>query len=436
MNIAVVGTGYVGLVSGVCLAETGNDVICVDIDIKKVEQLSKGIPTIYEIGLEKMLKENTEQGRLTFTTNLKEAIQKSSVIFLALPTPSAEDGSANLSYIQAVAKEIGPYINGYKVIINKSTVPVGTADLVKNILKAHTDQAFDVISNPEFLREGRAIEDFMKPDRIVIGTNSPKAIEIMKEIYSPYVRQGNPIYFMDEKSAELTKYASNAFLATKITFMNEIARLCENVGANVDDVRLGMGADGRIGKSFLYAGIGYGGSCFPKDVKAIKHIAQEHNYDFKILEAVHQVNEDQKSVLIPKIKSYFKDNLQGKKIALWGLSFKPNTDDIREAPALILIDILTQLGVQIAAYDPEAIENTQKKIGNKISYGNDPYEVLSNADALIIATEWSIFRTPDFDRIASLLNNKVIFDGRNLYDLQKMKSLGFSYFSIGREDII
>lgn len=436
MHIAVIGTGYVGLVTGVCLAETGNQVICVDIDPKKVELLSKGIPTIYESGLEKILQDNLSQERLSFTTDIESAVKKSDIVFLALPTPSAEDGSANLSFIRNVAQQIGPYINGYKIIINKSTVPVGTAEMVRNIVQPQTEHEIDVISNPEFLREGMAIADFMKPDRIVIGTTSPRAVEVMKELYAPYVRQGNPIYFMDEKSAELTKYAANAFLATKITFMNEISQLCEKVGANIDDIRLGIGADERIGKRFLFAGIGYGGSCFPKDVQALKHIAQENDYPSQILEAVHAVNEKQKLALLPKIISGFNGDLQGKKIALWGLAFKPNTDDIREAPALIMINELLSMGAEIAAYDPEAMPNTQAKLGDKIKFCADPYLALENADALIIATEWSIFRAPDFEKMSVLLKNKVIFDGRNLYDLHKMKSLGFKYYSIGRENIV
>lgn len=435
MNISIIGTGYVGLVTGVCLAETGNKVICVDIDEQKVEKLSKGIPTIYESGLEKMLQDNIQQGRLSFSTDIAYAVQNSQIIFLALPTPSSDQGAANLSYIESVASQIGPFINEYKIIINKSTVPVGTVDLVRSIIAPHTQHEFDVISNPEFLREGIAIADFMKPDRIIIGTTSPRAIEMMRELYAPYVRQGNPMYFMDERSAELTKYAANAFLATKITFMNEIAHLCEKLGANIDDIRLGIGADDRIGKRFLFAGIGYGGSCFPKDVQALKHIAHENDYEFKILEAVHQVNIEQKLALIPKIISHFDGDVKGKKFALWGLSFKPNTDDIREAPALDIIDALMEKGASISAYDPEAMPNTLQKIGHKISFCQDQYSALQEADALIIATEWSNFRNPDFERMSGLLKNKLIFDGRNLYDLQKMKTLGFQYYSIGREKI-
>lgn len=435
MNITVIGTGYVGLVTGVCLAETGNKVTCVDINQQKIELLSKGIPTIYESGLEKMLQYNISQGRLSFTTDLQQAVQDALVIFLALPTPANEDGSANVSYILKAAEEIGAHINGYKVIVNKSTVPVGTADKVRNILASISAHEFDVISNPEFLKEGMAIADFMKPDRIIIGTNSEKAREIMRELYAPYIRQGNPIYFMDERSAELTKYAANAFLATKITFMNEIAQICERVGANIDDIRLGIGADDRIGKRFLFAGIGYGGSCFPKDVQALKHIAQENEYQFKIIDAVHEVNEQQKISLLPKILSHFNENIAGKKIAFWGLAFKPNTDDIREAPALKLIEELIARGASITAYDPEAMNNVKNKLDNQIELFDDAYLTLQDADALVVATEWSNFRAPDFERIASLLKSKVIFDGRNLYDLQKMKSLGFQYYSIGRANV-
>ncbi|MCO5230743.1 MAG: UDP-glucose/GDP-mannose dehydrogenase family protein [Chitinophagales bacterium] len=432
MNIAVVGTGYVGLVTGVCLAETGNQVICVDIDENKVKTLSQGIPTIYESGLERILQGNLFHKRISFTTDITQAVKASDIIFLALPTPSAPNGSADLSFLKAAVEEMAPHINGYKIIVNKSTVPVGTAELVKNIVSKHNSHEVDVVSNPEFLREGLAIADFMKPDRIIIGTSSEKATDIMKELYAPFVRQGNPIYFMDEKSAELTKYAANAFLATKITFMNEIAQLCERVGANIDDIRLGIGSDERIGKRFLFAGIGYGGSCFPKDVKALNFIAKENGYDFQILEAVHQVNENQKLALLPKIISHFKGELTGKKIAFWGLSFKPNTDDIREAPSIAMIEVLIQLGVSISVFDPEAISNARKKLENLVQYFDNPYDALVDADALVVATEWTIFRTPDFTKMAELLKEKTIFDGRNLYDIHKLKSLQFNYFSIGR----
>jgi UDPglucose 6-dehydrogenase len=435
MNIAVVGTGYVGLVTGTCLAETGNNVICVDINIEKVKQMQSGVVPIYEPHLDQLFERNIKQGRLTFTTDLKAAIENAKVIFLALPTPPGEDGSADLSYILGVANDLGKIIKDYKVIVDKSTVPVGTADKVRETIKKHTKVPFDVVSNPEFLREGFAVDDFLKPDRVVIGTSSDKAKKIMEELYKPYVRQGNPIIFMDERSAELTKYAANAFLATKITFMNEIANLCEKVGADVDSIRIGIGSDDRIGKRFLFPGIGYGGSCFPKDVQALAKSAKEVNYDFKILESVMQINEKQKTIILPKIKEYFDGNLKGKKIAIWGLSFKPDTDDIREAPALYIINELLKAGVSINAYDPEAMANVKKLLGDKITYSNDEYEALKGADALLIATEWSLFRTPDFDKVAKLLNNKAIFDGRNLYGVNQMRELGFHYSSIGRETV-
>ena len=435
MNIAVVGTGYVGLVTGTCLAETGNHVICVDINEEKVKKMQSGIVPIYEPHLDALFERNIKQGRLTFTTNLTEAIEKAKIIFLALPTPPGEDGSADLSYILGVADDLGKLLKDYKVIVDKSTVPVGTADKVKKAISKHSKVEFDVVSNPEFLREGFAVDDFLKPDRVVIGTSSDKAKKIMEELYKPYVRQGNPIIFMDEKSAELTKYAANAFLATKITFMNEIANLCEKLGADVDAVRIGIGSDDRIGKRFLFPGIGYGGSCFPKDVQALAKSAEDVKYDFKILDAVMDVNEKQKTIIVPKIKEYFKGSLKGKKIALWGLAFKPDTDDIREAPALYIIDELTKEGAVITAYDPEAINNVRNLIGDKIKYANDEYDALKDADALVIATEWSLFRTPDFDNMSSLLKNKVIFDGRNLYSLSQMKELGYFYSSIGRETI-
>jgi UDPglucose 6-dehydrogenase len=435
MNIAVVGTGYVGLVTGTCLAETGNHVICVDINEEKVKKMQSGIVPIYEPHLDALFERNIKQGRLTFTTNLTEAIEKAKIIFLALPTPPGEDGSADLSYILGVADDLGKLLKDYKVIVDKSTVPVGTADKVKKAISKHSKVEFDVVSNPEFLREGFAVDDFLKPDRVVIGTSSDKAKKIMEELYKPYVRQGNPIIFMDEKSAELTKYAANAFLATKITFMNEIANLCEKLGADVDAVRIGIGSDDRIGKRFLFPGIGYGGSCFPKDVQALARSAEDVKYDFKILDAVMDVNEKQKTIIVPKIKEYFKGNLKGKKIALWGLAFKPDTDDIREAPALYIIDELTKEGAVITAYDPEAINNVRNLIGDKIKYANDEYDALKDADALVIATEWSLFRTPDFDNMSSILKNKVIFDGRNLYSLSQMKELGYFYSSIGRETV-
>ena len=439
MKIAVVGTGYVGLVSGTCFADTGNEVICVDIDKAKVEKLASGKMTIYEPGLEKIFLKNLKENRLRFTTSLSEGIKDAQVICLALPTPPGEDGSADLKYILGVAKELGTLIkkDDYKVIIDKSTVPVGTAEKVKEALLRNggIESSFDIVSNPEFLREGVAVDDFMKPDRVVIGTSSERAIKIMSDLYSPFVRQGNPLIFMDEKSAELTKYASNSFLATKITFMKEIAQLCELLGADVDMVRKGMGSDERIGRRFLFPGIGYGGSCFPKDVQALAKSSTEVNYDFKILEAVMDVNEKQKLHLIPKIKAYFNNNLQGKKIALWGLAFKPNTDDIREAPALYIINELLAADAIISTFDPEAMNNVKQVIGEKISYVESQYDALQDADALVIATEWSEFRTPDFNRITSLLKNKAIFDGRNLFDLKLMEDLGYHYVSIGRRTI-
>ncbi len=432
MNIAVVGTGYVGLVTGTCLAETGNNVTCVDIDATKVEKMRNGIIPIYEPHLDTLFERNIKQGRLHFTTNLAEAIEKAKIIFLALPTPPGEDGSADLSYVLGVAEQLGKLIKDYKIIVDKSTVPVGTADKVHAAVSKNATTEFDVVSNPEFLREGYAVDDFLKPDRVVIGTSSDKARKVMEELYKPYVRQGNPIIFMDEKSAELTKYAANAFLATKITFMNEIANLCEKLGADVDMVRIGIGSDTRIGKRFLFPGIGYGGSCFPKDVKALAHSAGEVNQEMKILDAVMEVNENQKTIIVPKVKNHFGGKLEGKKIAIWGLAFKPDTDDIREAPALYIIDELLAAGATVAAYDPEAMNNVSKLLGDKISYGLDEYGVLENADALIICTEWSLFRTPDFERMAKLLKNNVIFDGRNLYSLDQPQSAGFSYYSIGR----
>jgi UDPglucose 6-dehydrogenase len=435
MNIAVVGTGYVGLVTGTCFAEMGNHVICVDIDKAKVEKMRNGEIPIYEPHLDKLFEKNIKQNRLSFTTELDDAIKKSSIIFLALPTPPGEDGSADLSYVLGVANKLGSIINDYKIIINKSTVPVGTAEKVRDAVAKNAKVEFDVISNPEFLREGFAVDDFMKPDRVVIGTRSDKAKKVMSDLYAPFVRQGNPIYFMDERSAEMTKYAANAFLATKITFMNEIANLCEKVGANVDAIRIGIGSDDRIGKRFLFAGIGYGGSCFPKDVQALEKTAKDYKYDFKILEAVMDVNDRQKNVLAEKVKSYYNGNVKGKKFALWGLAFKPDTDDIREAPALFIIDELTKAGATIRAYDPEAMKNVQKQIGDKIEFATDEYDALKDADALLIATEWSVFRTPEFDKISSSLKGKVIFDGRNLYDPAHMKELGYYYNSIGRNTV-
>ncbi|XVJ66239.1 MAG: UDP-glucose/GDP-mannose dehydrogenase family protein [Lacibacter sp.] len=432
MKIAVVGTGYVGLVTGTCFAETGNQVTCVDIDTKKVEKLSNGQITIYEPGLEKIFLRNLKEGRLRFTTNLAEGIKDATIIFLALPTPPGEDGSADLKYILGVAEDLGKILTDYKVIVDKSTVPVGTADKVRTAVAKNYKGDFAVVSNPEFLREGVAVEDFMKPDRVVVGTSDKKAKEIMTQLYAPFVRSGNPVIFMDERSAELTKYAANSFLAVKISFMNEVARLCERLGADVDMVRKGIGSDERIGKRFLFPGIGYGGSCFPKDVQALVKSSKEVEYEFEILNAVMKVNEDQKLFLIPKIQSFFKNELQGKHFALWGLAFKPNTDDIREAPALYMIDALTAAGATVTAFDPEAMNNVKQVVGDKINYASNQYEALQNADALIIATEWSEFRTPEFEKMSSLLKNKVVFDGRNVYDASQMKELGYHYDSVGR----
>jgi UDPglucose 6-dehydrogenase len=435
MNIAVVGTGYVGLVTGTCFAETGNHVICVDIDAKKVERLRNGEIPIFEPGLDLLFERNTKQGRLHFTTNLKEAIDKSQIVFLALPTPPGEDGSADLSYILGVAKQLSTIITDYKVIIDKSTVPVGTSEKVHAAIAANLDESlFDVVSNPEFLREGVAVDDFMKPDRVVIGTNSEKARKLMKQLYEPFVRQGNPIYFMDERSAEMTKYAANSYLAMRISFMNEVANLCERVGANVDSVRIGMGSDNRIGKRFLFPGVGYGGSCFPKDVQALAMTADQHDYDFKILKSVMEINTIQKTVLVKKMMKFYNNDVKGKTFALWGLAFKPNTDDIREAPALYIMDELLAAGANIQVFDPEAMSNIKQIYGEKISYFNDEYEVLANADALVIVTEWALFRTPDFDKLAHL-KSKAIFDGRNLYDVNDMEGKGFYYDSIGRNII-
>ncbi|TZF82158.1 UDP-glucose/GDP-mannose dehydrogenase family protein [Pedobacter sp. BS3] len=433
MKIAVVGTGYVGLVTGTCLAETGNDVTCVDINEEKVAQMKQGQIPIYEPGLDLLFHRNIEQKRLLFTTSLADAIKDAQIIFLALPTPPGGDGSADLSFVLGAAKDIARLITDYKVVVTKSTVPVGTADKVKAVFKEHTTVEVDIVSNPEFLREGVAVEDFMKPDRVVVGTSSERARNLMSELYAPYVRSGNPIIFMDERSSELTKYAANSFLATKITFMNEVANLCERVGADVDMVRRGIGSDERIGKRFLFPGVGYGGSCFPKDVQALVKSANEYQYEFKILNSVIDVNERQKTIIVDKMNRYYNGDLKGKKFALWGLAFKPETDDIREAPALYIIDALVKAGARVTAYDPEAMENVKKLKGDAIAYATDPYQALEGADALIIVTEWQLFRNPDFDRIDQLLKAKVIFDGRNLYDIQRMIDKGYYYNSIGRK---
>jgi UDPglucose 6-dehydrogenase len=432
MKIAVVGTGYVGLVTGTCFAETGNKVTCVDIDQSKVEKLSNGEITIYEPGLEKIFLRNLKEGRLKFTTSLEEGIREADIIFLALPTPPGADGAADLKYILSVADHLGKILNSYKVIVDKSTVPVGTADKVKQAIAVHYKGEFDVVSNPEFLREGVAVDDFMKPDRVVVGTESERARKIMGDLFAPFVRQGNPIIYMDERSAELTKYAANSFLAMKISFMNEIAQLCERMGADVDMVRKGIGSDDRIGKRFLFPGIGYGGSCFPKDVQALIRSSSEVGYQFNILEAVEKVNASQKLHLVHKIKKYYGDQLAGKHFAVWGLSFKPNTDDIREAPSLEMIQALLERGATITAFDPEAMPNVRKQLGDRIQLASNQYDTLHQADALIIATEWSEFRTPDFEMIENKLKQKVIFDGRNLFDVKQMEELGYHYESVGR----
>ena len=435
MKIAVVGTGYVGLVTGTCFAETGNSVVCVDIDASKVERLSSGEITIYEPGLEKLFLRNIKEGRLSFTTSLSEGIREAAVIFLALPTPPGEDGSADMKYVLGVAEELGRLLTSYKVIVDKSTVPVGTSDRVAEAIRKNYAGEFDVVSNPEFLREGVAVDDFMKPDRVVIGTNSERARKVMADLFSPFVRQGNPIIFMDERSAELTKYAANTFLAMKISFMNEVARLCEKLGADVDHVRRGIGSDERIGRRFLFAGIGYGGSCFPKDVQALAHSAREAQYDFRILNAVMEVNDEQRMHLVNTILAHYQGKLAGRRFALWGLAFKPNTDDIREAPALVIAHALLKEGAEIVAFDPEAMPNVRAVMGDKLTYASDPYAALEGADALIIATEWNVFRTPDFAKMETAMKEKIIFDGRNLFDLAKMEELGYHYVSIGRKTV-
>lgn len=433
-KIAVVGSGYVGLVTGTCFAETGNQVICVDIDEQKVAKMQQGEVPIYEPHLDVIFERNIRQNRLTFSTDLKSAVDQSDIIFLALPTPPGEDGSADLSYILGVAKELGQMMNSYKVIVDKSTVPVGTAERVNEAIAEHAKVEFDVVSNPEFLREGFAVDDFLKPDRVVIGTSSDRAKTVMEELYKPFVRQGNPILFMDEKSAELTKYAANSFLATKITFMNEIANFCELVGADVDAVRIGIGSDTRIGKRFLFPGIGYGGSCFPKDVQALVKSGNEANYKFEIIDAVLRVNNIQKLRLVEKLKNHYGD-LNGKSFALWGLAFKPDTDDIREAPALYIIDALLAAGASIEAYDPEAMANVKANYGDKIKFTDNQYDACKDKDALLIATEWGAFRNPDFDQIKADLKSAKIFDGRNLFDLEEMEGKGFYYESIGRATV-
>ncbi|PHR13736.1 MAG: UDP-glucose 6-dehydrogenase [Aequorivita sp.] len=435
MKISVIGTGYVGLVTGTCLAETGNEVICVDIDESKVEKMRNGIVPIYEPHLDVLFERNIKANRLKFTTSLEEGLEHGDIIFLALPTPEDEDGSADLSYVLNVSEEIGKKIKVYKVIVDKSTVPVGTAEKVYKVIAKNASCEFDVVSNPEFLREGFAVDDFLKPERIVVGSSSERATDLMKKLYSPFVRSGNPIIIMDEKSAELTKYAANSFLATKITFMNEIANYCEKVGADVDMVRAGMGTDTRIGKRFLFPGIGYGGSCFPKDVKALQKAGKDENYDFKILNSVIEINSAQKTILLPKIESYFKNDLKEKTIAIWGLAFKPETDDIREAPSIDMMEALLDKGAKLKVFDPEAMPNIEKRFGNRLNYSESMYAALENADALLICTEWSIFRTPDYGRLKQLLNNPVVFDGRNLYSVNDMETEGFTYVSVGRKTV-
>ncbi len=435
MKVAVVGTGYVGLVSGTCFAEAGNDVLCVDNNQDKLAKLKAGIVPIYEPGLETLFERNTKEGRLNFTDSLAEAVEFAEVIFLALPTPPMEDGSADLQYVLAVANEIGTLLRDYRVVVNKSTVPVGTADKVTAAIASHTDLEFDVVSNPEFLREGFAVQDFMKPERIVIGTRTDRALEVMRRLYKPFVMSGNPILNMDQRSAEVTKYAANSFLATKISFMNEIANLCELVGADVDNVRRGMGTDSRIGKRFLFPGVGYGGSCFPKDVSALFKTAQTYDYEFRILDSVMTVNQVQKGILVDKIISHYGNDLTGKTFGVWGLAFKPNTDDIREAPALVIIDRLIEMGAKVKAYDPEAIPSVKAYTNLDIDFAESQYEAVQGVDAMIVVTEWNEFRAPDFERIKIGLSEPVIFDGRNIYDLDTMAELGFSYYSIGRKTV-
>ena len=432
MKISVIGTGYVGLVVGTCFAETGNDVICVDNDERKLKMLRKGESPIFEPGLSDLLKKNLSEERLSFTGDLSVAVKKTDIIFLALPTPQSEDGSADLRHVIEVSKQIGRLMNGYKVIVNKSTVPVGTADRVREVISAETKHEFDVVSNPEFLKEGAAVNDFMKPDRIVIGSRSQRALSMMQDAYAPFIRTGNPVIVMDERSSELTKYASNSFLATKISFMNEIANLCERTGADIDLVRKGMGTDPRIGTQFLFAGVGYGGSCFPKDVAALLKTASDAGYDLKVLNAVEEVNKKQKRIIVEKMKHHYKSHLKGATIAIWGLAFKPNTDDIREAPALQIIEALLKDGVRLRVHDPEAMEETKRQIGHSVKYFENNYDALKGADGLVIVTEWNEFRRPDFDRMKTLMKAPVVFDGRNIYDPVKLREHGFVYYGIGR----
>ena len=431
MRIAVIGTGYVGLVVGTCFAETGNHVVCVDVDEAKIGDLNRGVVPIYEPGLEELIKRNVAEERLSFTTDASGAIRGSTVVFIAVGTPPDEDGSADLRYVLEVAETIGRHMDGYRLVVDKSTVPVGTSRKVAEAISRHTDHPFDVVSNPEFLKEGTAIDDFMKPDRVVLGCDDPRALEIMKELYAPFVRTGKPILLMDPESAELTKYAANAMLATRISFMNEIARLCDLVGADFTKVREGVGTDSRIGYAFLFAGIGYGGSCFPKDVRAIQKTAKDHGYDFAILNAVEAVNASQKKYLVTKIVKHFGEDLTGKCFALWGLSFKPRTDDMREAPSLTLIEELTRRGARIVATDPEALGEARRILGERIEYRKKPMEAVDGADALILATEWSEFRHPDYEELASRMRGKAVFDGRNILSREKLRAMGFKYYGVG-----
>ena len=433
MKIAVIGTGYVGLVQGACFADTGNHVICMDIDEKKVKALKKGVIPIYEPGLEEMVSRNTQEGRLAFTTSLKTAVQHSDVIFMCLPTPQSEDGSADLSHVVEVAEQISKHTNGEKLIVSKSTVPVGTVDKIRHLVRKNAKYPVEVASNPEFLKEGTAVQDSLKPDRVVIGSRNKKAIEILKELYEPFVRTGNPILVMDERSAEMTKYAANAFLATKISFMNELANLCEEVGADIDAVRRGIAADPRIGKLFLFPGVGYGGSCLPKDVKALIKTSEANNHDLRILRAVDEVNENQKKVLLKKLASHFKNRLKGKVVAIWGLSFKPQTDDIREAPSLVIIENLLASGVKVRAHDPIAMPPVKARFGKKVRFFESSYDALKGADALLLLTEWNEFRRPDFAKMKKLMKHPVILDGRNIYDPKEMREMGFEYYGIGRK---
>ena len=431
-KIAVVGTGYVGLVTGTCFAEIGNRVTCIDIDEAKVNQMNNSVVPFYEPNLESLFKKNIASGNLNFTHSLAEGVREAEVVFLALPTPPGEDGSADLSYVLGVADELGKLLVDYKIIVNKSTVPVGTSEKVFASIQRNASVAFSVISNPEFLRQGQAVTDFMNPDRIVVGCSDERSKSVMGELYRPFTNKGSEIYFMDEKSAELTKYAANSFLATKITFMNEVANFCEIIGADVDSVRLAVGSDTRIGNKFLFPGIGFGGSCFPKDIKALLKSCKDSGYQFEILNSVVNINHEQKTKIYPKLLNYFNGNLSGKKIAFWGLSFKPNTDDLREAPSLYMIEKLKNHEVEIVVFDPEAMVKSRSILGDSVLYGEDQYSILTEVDALVICTEWDIFKAPDFTKMKSLMKEPVIFDGRNLFDLNEMTSKGFYYSSIGR----